>query len=75
MLEDVGLHLRIPDAKLVELERCTPVELEARKRLYNSAFIWEKTMCLALGRSPSLTVQPYSPSDIREFTLLSSPMP
>jgi hypothetical protein len=64
MLEDIGLHLQISDSKLVELERCTPIELEARKRLYNSAYIWDKTMCLALGRPPSLTQQPYSPNDI-----------
>lgn len=64
MLEDTGLHLRLPDSKLIELERCTPVDIEIRKRVYNSAYIWEKTMCLALGRPPSLIQQPYSPIDI-----------
>ncbi|KAF2021660.1 hypothetical protein BU24DRAFT_417299 [Aaosphaeria arxii CBS 175.79] len=64
MLEDIGLHLHMDDSKLVELEHLTPIELETRKRLYNSAFIWDKTISLALGRSPSLTRKPHPPENI-----------
>lgn len=68
MLEDIGLHLRIDDSKLVELEHLTPVELETRKRLYNSAYIWDKTISLALGRPPSLTQHPHSPVEICRYS-------
>ncbi|KAL6407230.1 fungal specific transcription factor domain-containing protein [Ilyonectria robusta] len=48
MMTDVGLHL--DTTKLAKLERWTPAEIETRKRLYNSAYIWDKTLSLALGR-------------------------
>lgn len=62
MMKDIGLHLDIK--RLAVLERWTPAETETRKRLYNSAYIWDKTLSLALGRPPSLTRRPYSPSEI-----------
>jgi hypothetical protein len=62
MMKDIGLHLDI--AKLSTLERWTPAEIETRKRLYNSAYIWDKTLSLALGRPPSLTRRPYPPHEI-----------
>lgn len=62
MMKDVGLHLDI--RRLAVLEKWTPAETEARKRLYNSAYIWDKTLSLALGRPPSLTRRPYKRSEI-----------
>lgn len=62
LMKDIGLHLDI--AKLSGLERWTPAEVETRKRLYNSAYIWDKTLSLALGRPPSLTRRPYPPHEI-----------
>lgn len=62
MMMDVGLHL--DTQKLVELERLTPADLEARKRLYLSAYIWDKTLSLSLGRPPWLTRLPHAIDDI-----------
>ncbi|KAI8657092.1 Zn(2)-C6 fungal-type domain-containing protein [Fusarium sp. Ph1] len=62
MMIDIGLHLDTP--KLAELQRWTPAETETRKRLYNSAYIWDKTLSLALGRPPSLIRRPYPSTDI-----------
>ncbi|KAH9243118.1 hypothetical protein K456DRAFT_28461 [Colletotrichum gloeosporioides 23] len=62
MMKDIGLHLDI--TKLSRLERWTPAEIETRKRLYNSAYIWDKTLSLALGRPPSLTRRPYPAQEI-----------
>lgn len=62
MMMDMGLHLDI--IGLARLERWTPAEIEARKRLYNAAYLWDKTLSLSLGRSPSLTRQPYPASEI-----------
>ncbi|KXH32551.1 hypothetical protein CSIM01_11136 [Colletotrichum simmondsii] len=62
MMKDIGLHLDI--TKLSRLERWTPAEIETRKRLYNSAYIWDKTLSLALGRPPSLIRRPYPAQDI-----------
>ncbi|KAH7478019.1 hypothetical protein FOMA001_g10440 [Fusarium oxysporum f. sp. matthiolae] len=62
MMVDIGIHLNAN--RIAELERLTPSEIETRKRLYNSAFIWDKTLSLALGRPPSLTGSPYGPDEI-----------
>ncbi|KAM5354131.1 hypothetical protein ACJ41O_000781 [Fusarium nematophilum] len=62
MMIDIGLHLDTP--RLAELQRWTPAETETRKRLYNSAYIWDKTLSLALGRPPSLIRRPYSSTEI-----------
>ncbi|KAF4468913.1 fungal specific transcription factor domain-containing [Fusarium albosuccineum] len=62
MMIDIGLHLDTP--RLAELQRWTPAETETRKRLYNSAYIWDKTLSLALGRPPSLIRRPYPSSEI-----------
>ncbi|KAI1270327.1 fungal-specific transcription factor domain-containing protein [Xylariaceae sp. FL1019] len=64
MLMDIGLHLYLENPRLAELENLTPVELEVRKRLYNSAYVWDKTISLALGRPPVLLSRPYSNSSI-----------
>jgi len=65
MMVDIGIHLNAN--RIAELERLTPSEIETRKRLYNSAFIWDKTLSLALGRPPSLTGSPYGPDEICKF--------
>ena len=62
MMTDIGLHLNIE--KLKDLERLTPADLECRKRLYFSAFIWDKTLSLALGRPPTLTKLAHSVEDL-----------
>lgn len=59
---DVGLHL--DTQKLVESERLAPADLEARKRLYHSAYIWDKTLGLSLGRPPSPTRLPHAIDDM-----------
>jgi hypothetical protein len=62
MMKDIGLHL--DTVTLAGVERWTPAETETRKRLYNSAYIWDKTLSLALGRPPSLERSPYPASEI-----------
>lgn len=62
MMMDIGLHLDITG--LARLERWTPAEIETRKRLYNSAYLWDKTLSLSLGRFPSLTRRPYPTGEI-----------
>ena len=62
MMQDTGLHL--DTTRLARLERWTPAETETRKRLYNSAYIWDKTLSLALGRPPSLTGAPWPGDEI-----------
>ena len=52
MMTDLGLHLDLH--RLAELEGFAPADLELRKRLYCSAYIWDKTLSLSLGRPPSL---------------------
>jgi hypothetical protein len=58
MMQDVGLHLDTTHLAGVA-EKWTPTELEVRKRLYNAAYVWDKTLSLALGRPPTLTRRPY----------------
>lgn len=62
MMQDTGLHL--DTTTLARLERWTPAEIETRKRLYNSAYIWDKTLSLALGRPPTLTRAPCPSKEI-----------
>lgn len=63
MMQDIGLHL--DTTRLVGLmERWTPAETETRKRLYNAAYVWDKTLSLALGRPPTLIRKPYPPHQI-----------
>lgn len=52
MMTDLGLHLDLH--RLAELENFTPADLELRKRLYCSAYIWDKSLSLSLGKPPSL---------------------
>ena len=62
MIKDLGLHLH--DSNLGLKENLEPDDLEARKRLYLSAYSWDKSISLCLGRSPSLVETPYSPKSL-----------
>ncbi|KAH8894379.1 hypothetical protein GQ53DRAFT_717109 [Thozetella sp. PMI_491] len=59
MLQHLGFHL--PKAGVELLEKLEPDDLEVRKRLYISAYAWDKSISLTLGRPPTLTDIPYSP--------------
>ena len=62
MIKDLGFHLhRDQNALLHDLE---PDDLEARKRLCLSAYVWDKSISLCLGRSPSLTELPHRPESL-----------
>lgn len=50
MLSDLGLHLDMNH--LAKLENFSPTCLEVRKRLCCSAYIWDKSLSLSLGRPP-----------------------
>jgi hypothetical protein len=62
MMKDVGLHLN--PQKLRRLESLDAAELEARKRLFLGAYIWDKSISICLGRPPTLTDMPPSIDDI-----------
>ncbi|KAJ5103884.1 fungal-specific transcription factor domain-containing protein [Penicillium argentinense] len=62
MLTDLGLHLY--RGNLEGLDGLEPDNLEVRKRLYLSAYAWDKSISLCLGRPPSLTDLPYSPDSL-----------
>lgn len=66
MMTDIGLHL--DSQKLSKYERLTPTDIEARKRLAFSAYLWDKTLSLTLGRPPSLTKMTISVDDICEYS-------
>jgi len=55
MITDLGLHL----ARRLPISATEPDDLETQKRLYLSAYAWDKSISLCLGRPPSLTSMPY----------------
>lgn len=55
MIHDLGLHL----PHKLSLNATEPDDLETLKRLYLSAYAWDKSISLCLGRPPSLTNMPY----------------
>lgn len=55
MITDLGLHL----AHRLPISATEPDDLETQKRLYLSAYAWDKSISLCLGRPPSLTSMPY----------------
>lgn len=55
MIKDLSLHL----PRRLRLASTEPDELESLKRLYLSAYAWDKSISLCLGRPPSLTTMPY----------------
>lgn len=61
-MKDIGIHLNAH--RLNTLERLQPEDFEARKRLYLSAYVWDKSISLCLGRPPSLTDLPHSVDEI-----------
>ena len=66
MIKDLGLHLNSATHRVPEdLE---PDDLEARKRLFLSAYAWDKSISLCLGRPPSLTEMPYSPTSLLDHS-------
>lgn len=65
MMRDVGLHLS--PSRLNDFDRLDAGDLELRKRLYLSAYIWDKTVSISLGRPPSLTTIPPGADDILDF--------
>jgi len=56
MIKDPGLHLH--SATHCLSEDLEPDDLEARKRLFLSAYAWDKSISRCLGRPPSLTEMP-----------------
>lgn len=58
MIKDHGLHIRKDTGAL--LRNLESDDLEARKRLYLSAYVWDKSLSLCIGRRPSLPDMPYS---------------
>lgn len=59
MLKDLGLHLpRVMEALSRTMD---PEDIEVRKRLFLSAYAWDKSISLTLGRQPSLVGLPYEP--------------
>ncbi|KAF2755984.1 hypothetical protein EJ05DRAFT_84599 [Pseudovirgaria hyperparasitica] len=58
MLKDIGLH--ISPQKLRDADKLSPDDLEARKRVLISAYVWDKTMSICLGRPPTLNDMPFT---------------
>ena len=63
MLKDLGLHLQSTNNP--SLTRLEPDDLEATKRLCLSAYAWDKSISLCLGRRPALSEMPFHPSSLR----------
>ena len=55
MIKDLGLHL----PRRLRLASTEPDDLETLKRVYLSAYAWDKSISLCLGRPPSLTTMLY----------------
>ncbi|BEJ00153.1 hypothetical protein CcaverHIS631_0500100 [Cutaneotrichosporon cavernicola] len=53
MMQEMGLHLPVEDDS-----RFSPEDRDMRIRLFWSAYCWDKTMSLTLGREPSLLCRP-----------------
>ena len=63
MLKDLGLHLQ--SGNNPSLAKLEPDDLEATKRLCLSAYAWDKSISLCLGRRPALSEMPFHPSSLR----------
>ncbi|KAK6371318.1 hypothetical protein LTS17_009049 [Exophiala oligosperma] len=55
MIKDLGLHL----PRRLRMSNTEPDDFETQKRLYLSAFVWDKSISLCLGRAPSLPTMLY----------------
>ncbi|KAI9900107.1 hypothetical protein N3K66_004369 [Trichothecium roseum] len=62
MLKDLGLHLQ--SGNNPSLAKLEPDDLEATKRLCLSAYAWDKSISLCLGRRPALSEMPFHPSSL-----------
>ncbi|KAJ5624418.1 hypothetical protein N7510_000727 [Penicillium lagena] len=62
MITDLGIHLY--RGNLEGLDGLEPDDLEVRKRLYLSAYLWDKSISLCLGRQPCLPDLPYAPDSL-----------
>ncbi|KAJ5820368.1 hypothetical protein N7474_005959 [Penicillium riverlandense] len=62
MITDLGIHLY--RGNLEGLDGLEPDDLEVRKRLYLSAYHWDKSISLCLGRQPCLPDLPYAPDSL-----------
>lgn len=52
MMQDMGLHLAVGDDS-----RFSQEDRDMRRRIYWSAYCWDKTLALTLGREPSLLLR------------------
>lgn len=52
MMQDMGLHLAVGDES-----RFSQEDRDMRRRIYWSAYCWDKTLALTLGREPSLLLR------------------
>ncbi|BEI92243.1 uncharacterized protein CcaverHIS019_0410630 [Cutaneotrichosporon cavernicola] len=58
MIQDLGIHLAIEEPSLdANMDQETR---EVRVRLYWSAYCWDKSISLAMGREPALTIWSYA---------------
>lgn len=58
MIQDLGIHLAIDEPSLdANMDQETR---EVRVRLYWSAYCWDKSISLAMGREPALTIRSYA---------------
>lgn len=64
MIKDLGLHL----PRRLRLSSTEPDDLETLKRVYLSAYAWDKSISLCLGRPPSLTTMLYPPDCLFDNT-------
>lgn len=62
LLQDMGLH--VDGRRYARFAQLNNEDIEIRIRLFWSTFLWEKVICLYLGRMPILRKSPVSPPHI-----------
>lgn len=62
LIEDMGLN--IDGRKYSSSAQLSDEDIEIRSRIYWSAFVWEKIICLYFGRSPMLRSTSMSPPQV-----------
>ena len=70
VMADIGLHL--DPQRLSRYESLSPMEVEVRKRLAISAYLWDKLLSLMLGRPPTLVRLPISVDDLCKSEFVTS---
>ncbi|KAH8805180.1 fungal-specific transcription factor domain-containing protein [Xylogone sp. PMI_703] len=58
MLQDLNIHL---DGTNPEIEKFTEIDLEVRRRLWWSSYLWDKMISVYFGRAPVLQQTPSAP--------------